>query len=164
MEMSLTKVTYSMILDGAVNPSEFASTAAAIAAAIENESYLINNTDAVLITVGASGDFTTLNEALEQATRMRPLYKTNNPAVEVKMLAGFVMQEQVIADGIDLSFVRLTSEDAEVIINRESLTELVYFDYYPAFCATNNGILPLIDALFNMNTTGSRLARNGFFC
>jgi len=113
------------------------------------------------VTVGNSGDYGSINEALEALSEYFPLYKAGGVNVEIKLLAGFVMREQVIVNGIDLGFITITGEDDETVISRESLTfkvsDLIDEDpdeRYPAFSAIRGATLPKIGQLFNMDTTG----------
>lgn len=117
----------------------------------------------VLLTVGAGGQFSTINAALETASKLkiRP-YVFGGFTVEVRLLTGFVMAEQVYIKGIDLSYVIITSVDSEVAITRSSLT--IQIDGgsdsdFPVFSATNGGRLPIINVLFNMDASGSAAGR-----
>lgn len=145
-------------LNDFVSVKDFGTPADAIAASIGNSALLFDNTADVLLTVGAGGNFSTINAALEQASKMRPLYKNGGATFEIRLLAGFVMAEQVFVTGMDMSFARITSVDAEVTIQRSALTldPDIYgmANKYPAFCARKGGRLPVIDVLFNMDTSG----------
>lgn len=115
----------------------------------------------ITVTVGSGGDYPTINAALEALSRKYPLYKKSGHTVEVKLLSGFVMQEQVFVVGLDLGWITITSEAAEVTISREALTEIEpsgrtvghQWGGRPAF-SVFNGTLPVIDVLFNMDTSG----------
>jgi hypothetical protein len=121
------------------------------------------------ITVGSGGDYPTINAALESLYTRYPQYKQNGIRVEIKLLSGFVMAEQVLIEGIDLGFVTITSEDMQVTISREALTipfNLIHepsMTAYPAFGGRGNATLPIIDVLFYMDVTGSGSERHGFF-
>lgn len=119
----------------------------------------------VLFTVASSGaDFTNLNDAVKQASKLqnRP-YIANGITVEVRMLAGFSMSEQILVDGIDLSFIKITQVDASTTIVRSALTTSMdtRVPREPAFGVNNGGKLPIIAALFNMDTSGTADAQDG---
>ena len=118
---------------------------------------------ALTITVGTGGDCATINEALAYATTRYPVYVSASiqPRVTISLLTGFVMAEQVIVDGQDLSWITISSVDAEVVITRSALTTANDEGEYPAFNAKNGGFLPIIGALFNMDTSGTATLRHG---
>ncbi|HSK81112.1 MAG TPA: hypothetical protein VLQ45_31955 [Thermoanaerobaculia bacterium] len=115
------------------------------------------------ITVGLGGDFATINEALAEASSHRPRYVQGGETVEVRLLSGFRMEEQVIVEQVDLGFVKITSADREVRIVRSELTTQVYSEVYPAFTAFRNAVLPVIAVLFDMDTSGPAVNRTCFF-
>lgn len=118
------------------------------------------------VTVGTSGDFSTINEALEYLSKRHARFWPNGYTAEIRLLSGFVMQEQVFVEGVDLGWITITSEDSEVTIERTFLTrvtpiELVDYTRRPAFFAYNNATLPTIGALFVMDTSGGAETRDG---
>lgn len=126
------------------------------------------------VTVGAGGDFLTINEALEYFDNRYPAYKNTGVTGEISLLAGFVMAEQVICDAINLGWVTITGIDAETTITRSSLTvdvvtmleneyDLSPLVSYPAFSAINGGVAPKIDQQFFMDASGSQSNKEGFF-
>ena len=123
----------------------------------------------VTLTVGTTGQFSTLNDALKEAAKYRFLYESNGRAVNINILNdGWVMQEQVIANGIDLGFIRITSDQAQVTIDRASVTELAGLPDFAgvtvkpaAFMGTNAVLLPRIACKFAMNATGTSLDQCG---
>src|SRR6478609_2509645 len=128
----------------------------------------IKATSDVLITVGAGGNYATMNLAIAAASRLvlRP-YKQSGLTVEIRLLSGFVMAEQVIVKRTDLSFITITSVDPEVVIDRASLTIQVdggSLTDYPAFTAMEGGKLPQIEVLFNMNSEGAVNGQSFIYC
>lgn len=123
-------------------------------------------TSRMTVTVGAGGEFSTINDALASLTRRYPTYvraDNDQPSLAViRLLSGFVMSEQVLVEGVDLSWIRIEADDAEVSISRAALTEEL-FTYYPAFGAINGGTLPVIACLFKMDSTGDANRRDGVF-
>jgi len=127
----------------------------------------------IVVTVGIGGDYPTINEALGYLSKKKLKYGVGIKA-EIKLLSGFIMQEQVYVEGINLGWIRITSVDATVTINRVSLTaEKVNIPphnetssaviSYGAFCGMYNAILPVIAVLFIMDETGSQANRDAFF-
>ncbi len=115
------------------------------------------------ITVGTGGQFTTINEALAFATKKYPVYvsATVLPRVTINLLTGFEMAEQVIGDGQDLSWITISSVDAEVTIVRSALTVANADSRFATFTAQNGGFTPIINVLFNMDTSGTATDRDG---
>lgn len=113
------------------------------------------------VTVGAGGDFPTINAALIDLSRRRPGYVKGGFQTQVRLLNGFVMQEQVFANGVNLGWITITSEAAEVFIDRAYLVDSIPNGGYPAFSAQNGGTLPVIGTLFTMMATGVGTDRNG---
>lgn len=133
----------------------------------------------ITVTVGSGGDYANINEALESLSRMYPAYKSRGIRAEVELLSGFQMQEQVLVDGIDLGWITITSVDPTVTIDRQYLTQNfgeepanssdetnyttnIHVTNIPAFGAYKNATLPVIDVLFDMNTSGPHEGRNAF--
>ena len=107
----------------------------------------------ITVTVGSGGDYSTINDALAALSAYYPLYVSGGFTAEISLLSGFVMAEQVIVSGIDLSWITITSVDAEVVIAKSALATAVG-EIYPAFCV-DRGALPAIGALFSMDTSGT---------
>lgn len=122
------------------------------------------------ITVGAGGDHATLNEALKEASYYSREYISKGLTLEVKQLSGFVMAEQVFVVQQDLSFVTLTSEDAEVTITRSALnqnngnsTNNWRTGMFPAFTGMRGAKLPYIKTLYSMDTSGDGVGTVGVY-
>lgn len=116
---------------------------------------------AVEVTVGAGGQFATINEALAYLSERRPAYINGGFTATIRLLGGFVMREQVIVSGVNLGWIRIASADAEVQIDRAHLVTDSGDGFYPAFCARGGGFLPSIGALFTMMATGAATNRDG---
>lgn len=114
------------------------------------------------VTVGPGGDHATLNEAVARLAPMSPGFDEAGAAytATIRLLTGFVMAEQLIVRGRNLAWASIVSDDATVVIDRAALTVDVEGGY-PAFFAGNGGALPVIDALFVMNTSGTATSRWG---
>lgn len=120
-------------------------------------------------TVGSGGDYPSINLAIKDLSSKLPTYidpkdytSLVQPVFKIVLLSGFVMREQVVCQGLDLSWLVIEAEDAEVSIDRQYLTVNVS-GRYPAFGARDFGVLPLIGAMFVMNESGDGTARDGVF-
>lgn len=105
----------------------------------------------VKVTVGASGDFQSINAAVLHLSRFIP---DLGVTAEVELLSGFVMSEQLFVEGLDLGWITITGVDAETIINEPSLMRTLQGYFRPAFCIIN-GALPTIGQLFRFSSKGS---------
>ncbi|MDF3606169.1 hypothetical protein PE067_08520 [Paracoccus sp. DMF-8] len=112
------------------------------------------------MTVGAGGQYASINEALAELSRRRPAFRSGGFTAVIRLLAGFIMSEQVVVSGINLGWVQITGVDALTIIRRNALTGVVS-DRYPAFSAVNGGVMPTISQVFQMDTTGVATNRDG---
>ncbi len=115
-----------------------------------------NLDELVTATVGPSGDFDTINEALEALAEYRAIF---NGYGLIILNPGFVMNEQVLVRYVDMSWITITGIDAETNISRTALTEELTLAFYghstkPAFGAILGGALPKIDQQFYMDETG----------
>lgn len=104
-------------------------------------------------TVGATGDFATINQALEYYSKRTPEYKSAGIQVTLQLQAGFVMSEQVLVRGLDLGWITITGVDAQTTIDHTALTtDFTLADYgftsYPAFGVSKGGVLPRVGQLF----------------
>lgn len=119
------------------------------------------------VTVGASGaDQTTVNAAIEAIENRIPvLYRKSGFIIKVQTIAGFTMAEQVLSRyGKDLSYIHITSVDAEVSVTRSALTDQIDSQsIYPVFGAARNSAIPTIDALFSMDSSGTATGRTGVY-
>lgn len=103
-------------------------------------------------TVGPGGDYATLRECLRVVSlRHRPVYTGTEVSVQVKLLSGYVMREQVLLyGGMDLSWVLIVAEAAAVEIDPSAILIPLSQndDLYPAFGAKGRSKLPTIGCLF----------------
>ncbi len=104
----------------------------------------------IKVTVGAGGDFPTINAAVFYLSRFTP---DLGVTAEVELRSGFVMSEQLFVEGLDLGWITITGVDAETVINEPSLTR-AFDDHKPAF-GVMNGTLPTIGQLFIFSSKGS---------
>ena len=123
-------------------------------------------TSSVTYTIGSSGDYATINEALEDLSKKHPAYDNTGITVTLNLQAGYVMAEQVLVRGIDLGWITITGTDAETTITSSSLTvDFTTTDYgfasYPVFGVSKGGIGPVINQLFSFDVTGTDTTKHG---
>ena len=123
----------------------------------------------LLVEVGSGGDFGTITDALKELSRSRQIYTGDGFTAEIRMKSGMALEEQIFVAGLDLSWIKITSEDAEVPIVRSALstvldTNLGGGNIFPVFGAKLGGFLPLIDVLFEMDSSGSASGREFIAC
>lgn len=125
-----------------------------------------------LLTVGQSGDYQSLNAALADAASRRAGYTGYGFNIEVRLLSGFILTEQVYVRDQDLSFITITAEDEIVEIDASTFGNNVNEEPYAtglllqsAAAFTGYGIakLPLIDCSFDFKQSGVSGRTNGIF-
>lgn len=124
----------------------------------------------VQVTVGASGNYATLNEALEVLSKNHasfpPTSGIGGPMAMVGLLPGYVITEPVICNGVDLSWIYIVSVmqtqvglGSLVTVNADSIrlattfTDLTDETVRAVFIAANNGVCPVICFGFTMTGT-----------
>lgn len=75
------------------------------------------------------------------------------PVVTIELQSGYVMDEQLLVQGVSLGWLAITSIDPIVTIKRSALINSIS-GRYPAFGARLMGELPVIAALFEMDSSG----------
>lgn len=111
---------------------------------------------AIDVTVGVGGDFTTINNALQYLGSMRRTYGEDSKA-SITLLSGFVMAEQIIIDNKELGWIEIKSIGAIVNITAAAITKtLTPVDAAtPIFGAINNAVLPIISVLFDYGSNAT---------
>jgi len=115
----------------------------------------------ISVTVGSTGDFSTINAACEELSRLRPAFQAVAPVATIVLQSGFEMTEQLLVSTGSLAWITLEGEDAIVPIIRSMLTQDIGGGNFPAFFMTRDGTLPNITAQFEMDTSGSASGRTG---
>lgn len=118
------------------------------------------------VSVGAGGDYATINGALEYLNKFKAGYANSSNRATITLLAGFVMAEQIICDGVDLSWITITSTDPVVAATETAITRVIgaddsFFSLTPVVAAIKGGISPYMDIVFRYNTR-STVGRCGF--
>jgi len=123
-------------------------------------------TSAVTVTVGSGGDYSTINAALTGLTTQFPTYQSTAARATINILSGTQITEQVIVDGIDLSWVTITSVDATVTENISTLSGVssVFSSstYYPIIAAINGGKFPILK--IKISTSSEFANKCGVLC
>lgn len=118
----------------------------------------VENSQPFTISVGSTGNFSNINDALIAAYKMRPVYNDGNSRCVITLLSGFVMNEQVILKGgEDFSWLEINAQDEITRIEHSAITQYLseLDDSRPAFGARDNSKLPVIGCKFayDNNTT-----------
>lgn len=113
-------------------------------------------------TVGDTGDFSNINDALSYISEFTPICTNTEISVTIELQTGFVMEEQVFNYGLNLGWVTISAVDAEVTVTSSVLTETID-GYTPVFTAAKGGTLPKINTLFNFDTADSGTEKHGIY-
>ena len=109
------------------------------------------------VTVGTGGDYPTINAALEFLSKnYYPVYKLHGITATIRVLTGFVMQEQVFVRGINLSWITIVSDDESILVDNTSLVmDFSSSDYgivaMPLFGISKGGCGPRINSKFTFD-------------
>lgn len=104
------------------------------------------------ITVGIGGEVTSINQAIEMASRRKPTFKSSNVQCEILLLPGFIAREQIIVKGgQDLGWIKITASDAVVPIDESFVVENIapLDSAIPFIGAIDNSTAPHLAALFS---------------
>lgn len=121
------------------------------------------------VTVGANGQFQTLNEALAYCSRFYPVYQKDGCGVTIRILEGTTIREQIVCSAVDLSYITITADRTasypEVPVEHTAAwtgdrDESRYNK--PFLEANNGGRLPLIGCVFRLVSECSDA--NGYVC
>lgn len=116
----------------------------------------------VLVTVGSGGTYSTLAAAITAMAKYKPAYLSGGVRCEIRILAGTVIAEQIIAEQMDFSHIVITSEDAFVNVNATGWVEtLDSRGSKPMFSGQHGTRLPVIGTLFKLQTGTLTM---GYFC
>jgi hypothetical protein len=122
------------------------------------------------VTVGLIGyDYTSLNEAiLYFSKKVQRLKESGVPyrvaKASIKLMPGYILNEQVLINNMDLSYITITSDAGQINILRSALTNPLSSGFpsdYPAFGGVDHAILPIINTYFVMDTSGSADGKHG---
>lgn len=105
--------------------------------------------DPVTIYVSDNDEFTSLRAAVEYAIKKyypvgaKLFSSSETPRVNIVIRQPFVIKDQIYADGIDLSWITITTNGKTISINGENFTYTS--PRKAAFLACNNGCLPVFN-------------------
>ena len=105
-----------------------------------------------------------IGSALAELSTNKPTHIFNDDSeyrANIVIRSGYIVQEQININGIDFSFVTITSEDDEVLVDQAALVKKVGRWY--SFIRVKNGAIPNIATLFNMNRQGVLNERVGLY-
>ena len=124
----------------------------------------------VEMTVGSGGDFATLNEAFSAITDKYPAYVKGGLAINIKILSGTTINEQIAIQKADFSYVTITAVDAYVPVNVDGFTAQGFNTHdlrtpnHGAFIGGENGAgLPCIGCVFKLTQNTNDLHIVGYF-
>lgn len=107
--------------------------------------------DQTLYTVGTNGDFINLNDCFNYLRN----FDVSKESIEVRMLSGFYIEEQLEFHGDNFNRITLTSVDEEVLLSREyALATNTGSDINPFVNARNSTIFSL-GTQIRMDNTGT---------
>lgn len=147
------------------------------ASIFQTDSVLTNIFADKVVTVGASGDFPTINKAIEYLSAFYPVYKKGGMKCEIKILDGTVIDEQVIVERLDLSYITITTDNANNTVtvtpttanwSKSTLTHDTRGNV-PFFGGEFGARLPVIKCLFSATSPtvtldGSAVGIVGYYC
>lgn len=116
--------------------------------------HLFFNSD-YTISVGSDGDYSTLNDAIDAVGKIRPL---NESTLTINQLSGFVASEQLFFANQDYSWIRITSDDATVTVDRSALTDGdpdSTFSVISFLLAYDGATAPLIACHWDVDSSGT---------
>lgn len=150
-------------LNQSMYPSDFLTfESLASAMAQSNNAFEVrNSTNTFLLTVGAGGHYSNLRDALAGAAKMRPHYADGQGYCEIRLKSGFILSEQIeFTGGADLSWIKITSEDAVVSASTAGFTKKVrhYYEYKYMFRITDGVRSPIFAFLAEENRNDSDVA------
>lgn len=117
------------------------------------------------VTVGATGDFATLSEAIQSVSETYTP-AANSGQMSIRILTGTVLAEQVeFYNGSDLSWIRIISDDAIVPVNFASLTKAhpntFFGTFYPLIGVASGSKSPNFKVMFEPSTAVTDYAKIG---
>lgn len=123
-----------------------------------------DNTDRT-VTVGPGGDYATINSALEALSRVVPAYKSGGFNATIELMSGFVLAEQIYVNGIDLSWITISSASGEIHqIDETAITEntALVGTVHAVWNCIGGGRSPRIN--FRMGYSTGVTPRSGIYC
>lgn len=117
-------------------------------------------TSDLTVTVGTGGDYATINEALEYLSKKYTPYKLSGITAEIMINTGYFASEQICVKGLDLAWITISSEDAEVLVDSAAMVT-VNSEWLP-FISGDRANLPMINTIFTSD--GVANSSNSSYC
>ncbi|WP_263576379.1 right-handed parallel beta-helix repeat-containing protein [Acinetobacter pseudolwoffii] len=115
-----------------------------------------------VIDVGPGSRYLTLSSAIEYASKLKPKFVNSNLKIKIQLKSGFVMREQIFVYSQDLSYIIIDSDDAVVPVQRSAITSAPTSEIYkPLFFGNQCATLPIIDCLFEFDSSGAASGQSG---
>lgn len=120
--------------------------------------------DTFEVTVGSGGDFPTLNVMFGDLSRMGVSPNASAPSATIRILSGYVQEEQIFLRSPNMGWSRIIADDPVVPIVRENVTaSLQGFSSLPfAFTVLAGAVFPVVDCKFEMDNSGVADGQSGF--
>lgn len=115
----------------------------------------------ITVTVGMDGQYQSISKALIYLSKLKKVFYESDFAATILLKSGFIASEQININSLDLSWIDIASEDAEVVVSRAALTQKVGRWY--SFMRCKSGSIPSIKTLFSMDNTGTATERVGIY-
>ena len=118
------------------------------------------------VTVGAGGDYPTINAALEALTEFQPIYKKGGVSARIILKTGFIIAEEIHIDQVDLSWISITSEQGHtphIVNNAAIITPFDDIGMACVFGARNGGVAPGLNFSMRFDVPNSGVTKAGLF-
>ena len=143
-----------------LTPADFSTESDMFRALISQgkNSAVFNSRYVFTITAGIGGDYPNLMYAIVAEQVMRPLWDNGHGYCVIKLRPGYVLNTQLeFSGGVDLSWIKITSEDTIVYADTSSFTVSVrtYYDYKYLFYIHESVNSPLFAIQIEENRAGS---------
>ncbi len=128
----------------------------------------------IIVKVGEGGEYTNINDAIAFLSRKKLKYDKSGFKAEILLKSGFIIEEQIYAENINLGYITISSEDEIVLANCSKFRQNIYEEPYgnegyPVNSASlltgyGNAVLPNINILVDLqNTNSSSASSQGVF-
>ena len=103
------------------------------------------------VTVGATGDFPSIKEAIEFLLKRIPVTARDDAQAKITVLSGHTVEDQVFLFGINAGWIELESEDDWVPVNGSAFTQRsgVSGNVAPIFGVYNGAVAPSFNIKFD---------------
>jgi len=119
----------------------------------------------VSYSVGPTGDYTTLNKALEALSRYHSEYRKNAVTCTLTLQSGYILAEEVHVSNVNLSWITITSAQGStphVIDSSAIVTSITDFGDTAFLAVANGGVSPRIDFYTKYDAPLSGDLKHGF--